>query len=136
MSEDPETILDSFEDEPVRPWYFHWSVMYGPVLLLITGVFFRLMHWPWASLLMAAGLTLLIVRSIIFFFTRKRAFDEWFYFLGRITLVTVLVVNYGFRPVGKTWLLGSLVFFAIGVLLYALSKRRPAEAKETAEDDY
>jgi predicted membrane channel-forming protein YqfA (hemolysin III family) len=131
-----EKILDRFNDEPSRTWIHHWSIVFVPISLFAIGVLFRFMHWPYARIIMAVGLILILLRSCIFFFTKKRSWDEWFYFLGRVSLISVLAIDFAFFPMNRKIMLLALTFFAIGVLIYVVRKKKAADEVENQEDDY
>jgi len=136
MAENDDDVLDRFEDEPERHWLQHWSIVFGPVVLFIVGVLFRIQHWPGASFLIAAALTLILLRSFIFFFSKRRAIDEWFYFLGRIGLISVLVVDFAFIEVGRKWMLAALSLFAVGIIFYLFRRKEKQDPGEGPDDDY
>jgi|JI10StandDraft_1071094.scaffolds.fasta_scaffold01946_1 small-conductance mechanosensitive channel len=137
MQKNGWNLLDQFEDEEVSKWFHHWSIVYGPILVLCIGMVFRIQHWPGASLIISASLLLILVRSFIFFFTKKRLLYEWLYFIGRITLIIALAINFGFIPLQKTVMLTVLGVFSLGVLAFVFRKRTPADDEpEKQEDDY
>ncbi len=132
-----EKILDHFEDEPAKPWYQHWSVIFGPVVIFAIGVLFRIQYWPFALHIMATGLLLILFRSLVFFLSKKREAVEWIYFLGRLSLISVLAINFAFQKINRSVLLAALIFFGIGVLFYIMKKKKPEdEHADHPADDY
>src|SRR5690606_7522531 len=95
MAAGNENILDRFDEELEKQWFHHWLVVYGPVGLFIVGVVFRFMKWPFSSLILVAALSAMVIRSFIFFFSKKRRTSEWFYFLGRIAFTLLLILMFG-----------------------------------------
>ncbi len=137
MKKIDETVLDQFDEVPIKRWFQHWSVVFGPVVIFAVGVLFRVQHWPFALELMAVGLVLILCRSFIFFFSKKRENLEWIYFLGRISLISVLAANFAFQKMPRSILLGAMLLFGISVMVYILRKKRPEdEHAENHEDDY
>ena len=137
MEKDEEQILDQFEDEPQRQWYQHWSIVFGPVVLFIIGMLFRIQHWPRSMFIIALALFLILLRSFVFFFIKPRPLHEWIYFIGRIALISVLVVDFAFVALERKWLLTALTLFAIGVMVNLLRRDKGTTAEpEQPEDDY
>lgn len=130
-------ILDRFEDEPEKQWLHHPVVVYGPIIILIIGVVFHLQHWPASRLIMLIGLMAMMVRSSIFFFSKKRKTAEWAYFVGR-QLFSVLVVMLFMRiPFDRRFLIASFLLFAGGWAFFAFNKKKgPDEKDDKIEDDY
>jgi cbb3-type cytochrome oxidase subunit 3 len=137
MEDFRKKILDWHEDEPTKHWYHHWAIAIAPVIVFAIGALFKLMHWPLASWLMGMALFLILFRSFVLFFSKKRAAHDWIYFIGRITLIAALAVNFAIFHLPKKILLIALTLFGISVLAFLLKKKTPAdEAPESNDDDY
>jgi hypothetical protein len=132
-----EKILDQFDEDRDRRWFEHWSVVFVPLFLFILGLVFRIMHWPFASLLIASGLGAILIRNVIFFFSKSRSFAEWAYFIGRMFLVTTLILHFGLRFYSiRSIFIGLCVFF-VGVLIYWLKRDKgDLNQPENLEDDF
>lgn len=137
MEDFREKILDWHEDEPTKRWYHHWFFALLPALVFAIGTVFKLMHWPKASWIIGFALFLILLRSCLLFFSKKRNVFDWIYFIGRITLILALAVHFALVHLPKKVLLSALTLFGISVLTFLLQKKSPAdEAPENADDDY
>lgn len=139
MSEDANEVLDRFEEEPQKRWFHHWLIVFGPVCLMIMGILFRLAHYPYAVVLIIAGLVTMLLRSGIFFFTKSRSVLEWIYFIGRIAFSAMIILIFlGYRIDHILLLVCSVLFVASTVSLNFRGKkeRQNASQEENIEDDY
>jgi hypothetical protein len=133
----PEKILDQFDEDQTPRWFEHWTVVYLPLALFILGLIFRFQHWPFALLLISSGLMAIMLRNLVFFFSKRRPFGEWAYFVGRMVLFAALILHFAFRMYSIKRIFVALIFFAIGVAIYWLTKNKANDDKmEKLEDDF
>jgi uncharacterized membrane protein len=137
MEKNAESILDQFDEEQEIRWFHHWSITIAPIAMLCIGMIFRMQHWPYASMIIAGSLMLLLLRSGIFFFSKKRKTHEWIYFCARVYLNLVLVAFFWGNMLSGRSIAIALVIFTIGVLTYVFHKKDNSEKlAEKQEDDY
>ncbi len=132
-------VLDRFEEEPEKQWLHHPLVVYGPIIILIIGVVFHIQHWPAARLITLTGLMGMMVRSAIFFFSKKRNVAEWSYFTGRQLFSVLVVMLFIGIPFDRRYLIVSFLLFAGGWAFYAFNKKKSPEENsndDKIEDDY
>jgi len=136
MEENVEDVLDQWKETPEKQWYEHWTLVYLPVIFIIIGVLFNIQHWPFASGIMAIGLFLAMLKSFIYFFVKKRPPHEWVYFLARITLFVVLLINFGFIQLSSSTFMVILSIYAVGVVVHLIKSKPKRREEENPEDDY
>jgi O-antigen/teichoic acid export membrane protein len=137
MSDQEEIILDQFEETRAPRWFEHWTVVYIPIVFFIVGLIFRLQHWPYSSWLIAGGLLLMLIRSAIFFFSKKRKLNEWIYLIGRFSLFLVLINHFTSTFGSPRLLFSGLVIYGVCIIVYLVLKRKTQELpQEKLEDDY
>ncbi|HEY8403640.1 MAG TPA: hypothetical protein VIK71_03425 [Flavobacteriales bacterium] len=132
-------VLDQFDEEPEKQWFQHPIIIYGAVIILIIGVLFRIMEWPFSHHLILLGVVLMMVRSTIFFFTKMRKFAEWLYFLSRMNLSVAIILTFLSPLSSHNYISLSLAAFGFCYLILVLSqpkqnKNQPTQ--ENIEDDY
>jgi cobalamin biosynthesis protein CobD/CbiB len=134
-----DEVLDQFDEEPEKQWFQHPVIVYGSVIILIIGVFFQLMTWPFSRLLILIGIALMIARSTIFFFTKKRKFTEWLYFLSRMNLSVAIILTFLSPMREHRYISLSLAAFGICYLVLVLTQSKQdknGNKQENIEDDY
>lgn len=137
MKKNLEKVLDHFEEEPSKRWFQHWLTIFIPAVLFVVGAIFKTFHWKFALVLMAIGLSLIVLRSILLFMLKTRDLAEWFYFLGSLALVLALAIDFAFIQVNRKIRIASFILFCLGVLMYLLKKKNPAdELADNPEDEY
>ena len=139
MEKFPGDVLDRFDEEPEKQWFQHPIIVYGSVIILIVGVLFRLMHWPYSRLLILIGIVLMIARSTIFFFTKRRKLTEWLYFLSRMNLSASIIMTFLSPMRDHRYISLSLAIFGISYLILVLTQPNQDKntiKQENIEDDY
>jgi len=132
-------ILDRFDDEPEKQWLYHPLVVYGPIIILIIGVIFHTMHWPASKLIILIGLMAMMVRSSIFFFSKRRKIAEWAYFVGRQFFSVLIVMLFIGFSIDRTYLITSFLLFAGGWAFFEFNKKKDQDEttnEDKIEDDY
>jgi hypothetical protein len=135
MEDFRKKILDWHEDQPTKHWSQGWLVAGTPVFVFSVGAVFKLMQWPWATTMIAIALFLILLRSFVLFFSKVRDLYDWIYFIGRVTLMLALAVNFTFLPLSKHILFASLGLFAISAITFFF-KSKSNDSINEAEDDY
>lgn len=110
--------IDYPDKPPRRDRYFNLRLI--GTLLLVVGLVFRTMHWPYAMYLLGAGLLIWTIWNILVFVDgRDNKPWDYAYSLGRIALAAALFLQV-FLQMGNwsmfTFALAAL-FFVIGVVL-------------------
>jgi len=132
-------ILDRFDDEPEKQWFQHPAVVFGPIIILIIGVIFHLQHWAYSRLIILIGMMAMMVRSSIFFFSKRRKTAEWLYFVGRQLFSVLVVMLFMGIPFNKRYLLYSFLLFAGGWAMFSFSRKSDADEnsnEDKIEDDF
>lgn len=94
MSVEEENILDQPEDSNKKPNYnFLGYLGLGLTALGLLGQMFHFPGYLWSVLI---GFALMAIRSVLLFTSEARVQYEWFYFLGKSTLIICLPIIYFF----------------------------------------
>ncbi len=132
-------ILDRFDEEPQKQWFHHPIMVYGPIVILIIGVIFHMLHWPFSRFILLVGLMAMMVRSSIYFFSKTRKIAEWIYFTGRQLFSVLIVMLFIGIPFDRRYLIVSFLLFACSWAFYSFSKKENIEQnpdEDKIEDDY
>jgi cobalamin biosynthesis protein CobD/CbiB len=132
-------VLDQFDEEPEKQWFQHPVIVFGAVIILIVGVLFHIMHWPFSRFLILLGIALMMVRSSIFFFTKKRKLTEWLYFLSRMNLSVAIIMTFLYPMSEHRYMSISLAAFGLCYMILVLTQPKQDKSsskQENIEDDY
>ena len=126
--------MDELEDEEIldlpekgksrKQEYFYLRML--SVGLLCAGTLFRFQHWPYASMLLAAGLVLWTIWNIIYLVSLKSpSFYEVAYGIGRLCLsIGIVIILLQLRNVGLIFFGFAAVNFLAGVIGSFFAKKK------------
>lgn len=114
---DDEQILDLPEEKKKKDKeYFYLRI--ASIGLLCLGILFRMMHWPYANILLLAGGIAWTAWTVVFLLNLERPkVFQWAYGIGRVAIIVgvvlILVVKNGFG----LYLFGfAAVCFVLGII--------------------
>lgn len=129
---DKSELIDQ-PTEPVRKktFWFYLS-LYGPLTLVIAGIFMQWNHVPGGSFLAMTGIGWSVIRMSLRFFRARRKAYEWCYYLGNLSLLFILISTAGMiRNIGSALIILPASLFILGIFL----AKNPQDDSQTLDSD-
>lgn len=115
---EPNEPLD-LPDRPKSTQDRFFALRVAGTALLIIGLLFRFMHWPYGYQILLAGLIVWSVWNVLFMFLspRQKSF-EYAYSIGRLALAGALFVQIFLQTSSGIYFFGlAAMSFVVGVVL-------------------
>jgi hypothetical protein len=94
MRDSSQDILDLQEKKP-DPDRKLFILRGGAYLMVLAGFVFKIMHWPFALILMLGGLGLwLLYATLSLIHEERSALYNWAYFIGKVALIIFLALRF------------------------------------------
>lgn len=123
---EPNEPLD-FPDRPQSNKDRYFALRAVGTGLLIVGLLFRFMHWPYGYQILLAGLIVWSFWNLLFMFTppRRKGF-EYAYSVGRLSLAAALFAQIFLDSASGLYFFGlAATSFVVGVVLALQSDQKP-----------